>query len=304
MKLDVLVVGDYCFDLILTDLPSEAIKGKEIFAGGLKMMIGGATFPTSMALKRLGLEVEIHMHLGTDFLSRYALEVITDAGFDPDLITTHNQPFRKITVAISYPDDRAFLSFFDQPPMSSEGRRYDGAPLEKKEVSHLHFAHLSAILMAEDMLDEAKRQNLTISTDCGWVPWALDHPNLWDILGRVDVFLPNEVELLHITRTQDLESALRSIRDRVPLTAAKLGERGSAAVTKTAQAAAAPIAVRTVETTSAGDCFNAGFLYGWLQGWSLEKALQCGNICGGLSTTASGWEATPTRDELEDWLKR
>jgi sugar/nucleoside kinase (ribokinase family) len=278
--------------------------GQEIFAGGLEVTIGGATFPTAMALRRLELDVELHMHLGSDFLSRLAFDVIEQAGFVSDLLTIHDQPFHKLTVALSFPDDRAFLSYFDQPPTPSEGSRFGDVPLTKRKVRHLHFAHLSAILMAEEMLAEAKRQNITISSDCGWVPWALDHPKLWNVLEQVDVFLPSENELLYIMKTQDFEQAQELIRNRVSLVAIKLGAKGSAAVTKTKQITAGPIPVKAVETTAAGDCFNAGFLFGWLQGWSVEKALRCGNVCGGLSTTAGGWEATPTRDELEDWLKR
>jgi sugar/nucleoside kinase (ribokinase family) len=55
-----------------------------------------------------------------------------------------------------------------------------------------------------------------------------------------------------------------------------------------------------VDTTGAGDAFNAGFIYGTLKGYSFTDALRCGTICGGLSTTAlTGTAAVPTADELE-----
>jgi len=46
--------------------------------------------------------------------------------------------------------------------------------------------------------------------------------------------------------------------------------------------------VNPIDTTGAGDCFNAGFLYGVLRGMTLDDSLRCGNICGALSTEASG----------------
>jgi sugar/nucleoside kinase (ribokinase family) len=59
-----------------------------------------------------------------------------------------------------------------------------------------------------------------------------------------------------------------------------------------------------VDTTGAGDCFNAGFLYGHLNGNPLEQSLRYGNICGGLSTTGYGTEATPTLTEFQQELQR
>jgi sugar/nucleoside kinase (ribokinase family) len=57
---------------------------------------------------------------------------------------------------------------------------------------------------------------------------------------------------------------------------------------------------RVVDTTGAGDAFNAGFIYGTLRGYTLLDALRCGTICGSLSTTAmTGTAAVPTAETLE-----
>ena len=60
------------------------------------------------------------------------------------------------------------------------------------------------------------------------------------------------------------------------------------------------IPIEVVDTIGAGDCFNAGFLYGHLKGAPLETCPRYDNICGRLSTTARGGAtAAPTRDELQ-----
>ena len=57
---------------------------------------------------------------------------------------------------------------------------------------------------------------------------------------------------------------------------------------------------RVVDTTGAGDAFDAGFIYATLRGYSFLDALRCGIICGSLSTTAmTGTAAVPTAAELE-----
>ena len=53
-------------------------------------------------------------------------------------------------------------------------------------------------------------------------------------------------------------------------------------------ARAAPPPVQVVDTTGAGDSFNAGFVYGYLAGWSLERSLRLACACGALATRQPG----------------
>jgi len=55
-----------------------------------------------------------------------------------------------------------------------------------------------------------------------------------------------------------------------------------------------------VDTTGAGDSFNAGFLYRWLEGAPLAECLRLGSACGALSTRGlGGTAAQPTLEEAE-----
>ena len=61
--------------------------------------------------------------------------------------------------------------------------------------------------------------------------------------------------------------------------------------------------VEVLDTTGAGDCFNAGFMFSQLRGDPLELSLRYGVICGSLSTTGHGASATPTLAQVESYLK-
>lgn len=70
--------------------------------------------------------------------------------------------------------------------------------------------------------------------------------------------------------------------------AVKRGEQGAAARSETEMASAGSLDVSVVDTVGAGDTFDAGFLYGYLSGWPLEKSLALACACGALSTEAAG----------------
>ena len=80
----------------------------------------------------------------------------------------------------------------------------------------------------------------------------------------------------------------------------KLGANGSATLRAGEYLHADPYQVTALDTTGAGDCFDAGFLYGWLYEMSMEHCLRWGNICGALSTQCPGGIAGfPSRKQVE-----
>ena len=84
----------------------------------------------------------------------------------------------------------------------------------------------------------------------------------------------------------------------------KLGKRGSMAVKDGALTFAPAYAVTAVDTTGAGDSFNAGFVSAWLRGLPVEDCLKYGNGCGALSVTKLGGNTGfPFRNELEQWIR-
>src|SRR5262249_12893585 len=117
-------------------------------------------------------------------------------------------------------------------------------------------------------------------------------------------FLPNETELCTIAGAQDAQTALERLAQAVPTIAVKLGGKGGLARQRgqTIQADALPVDV--VDTTGAGDSFDAGFVYGYLHGWDRERTLRLACACGSLSTRAAGGtEAQPTLAEAEAALR-
>ncbi len=117
---DVIVVGDYCLDLIFTGMPKFPELGIEVIGSGFEMVPGG-TYNPAICMHRLGLKVGWAGDFGNDDFSRMILERAKIEGMDSSLFIHHARPMRRITVVASYPEDRAFLAYYDADPAIAAG---------------------------------------------------------------------------------------------------------------------------------------------------------------------------------------
>jgi sugar/nucleoside kinase (ribokinase family) len=118
------------------------------------------------------------------------------------------------------------------------------------------------------------------------------------MLPHVDILLPNETEAMAFTKTEHLGAAVEGLAGEVPILAVKRGPRGGLAREGEREVTAGILPVEVVDTTGAGDSFNAGFLFGFLNDYGLERSLALACACGSLSTRAAGGTtAQPTLDE-------
>jgi sugar/nucleoside kinase (ribokinase family) len=132
------------------------------------------------------------------------------------------------------------------------------------------------------------------------------------MLGACDVFFPNAAEARRIAREDDVEQAARTLArtgakgrtDGGPILAVKLGAAGALACRADGplvRVAAMP--VEPLDTTGAGDSFNAGFLRAWLDGADLLECLRWGAVSGAISTRRlGGIDGQSTLDEARTAL--
>src|SRR5450756_1006896 len=91
-----------------------------------------------------------------------------------------------------------------------------------------------------------------------------------------------------MTGACDVVQALRSLNELCPLVVVKDGGAGAYGCARGEIVHAPAIPLTPIDTTGAGDCFNAGFVRAWLDGLPLDECLRWGNVVGGLSTLAPG----------------
>lgn len=304
MIYDVLVYGPLFCDLIFTEMPGMPVLGTELFAGQFDLTIGGSAI-VAAGLHRLGAKVGLIAELGNDPLSQLMRQILDELGLDRSLIREHPYPLPQVTVALSFPHERAFITRLQRPETPPDL----AALVRAFPARHLHVSSFLAALETPDAARIAHAAGLTVSMDPGWDEQSLRDPRLGAMIAEVDLFLPNRLELCHIAQTQQVEQAAAKISAAMQggLIALKLGAEGAVVYSQAGQeqARTPALSVTPVDTTGAGDAFDAGFLYAFVNALPLETCLRYGAVCGALATTRPGGVAAcPTHQEVQHWLSR
>jgi sugar/nucleoside kinase (ribokinase family) len=303
---DLLVVGEINVDLILQDKTIEPQFGREILVQDALLTMGSSSVIMACGAARLGLRTAFFGLVGDDELGAFMLRQMQARGVDVSAIKPDAALRTGITVSLSTSQDRAMITFMG----TIDQMRAEQVPLDDLAQGasparrHLHIG--SFFLQNRlrpglpDLLHRAKAHGYTTSLDFGWDAEEKWNGDLARAIAYADVLLPNETEALHITRAETPEQALEELAARVPVVAVKLGRSGAIAARGVERARAPVVDVPVVDTTGAGDSFDAGFVYGYLQGWPLERTLRLACACGSLSTRANG--GTPAQATLEEAL--
>jgi len=285
---DVVVVGELNADLILRGNVTPAFGQVEQIIDDATLAIGSSSAIFACGAARLDLRTAFIGKAGDDEFGRFMLRELQQRGIDTrGVVIDPNLP-TGLSVILSRPSDRAILTHLG----SIAALRFDEIDLAL--LSRARHLHLGSFYLLEALrpdvprlFDEAQARGLTISIDTNYDPTERWADGLRAALQRVDVFLPNEAELLAITHEDSIEAGLDRLAE-IPTVAVKLGARGAVARRGSQIVYANAIPVKVVDTTGAGDSFNAGFIYAYLAGQDLSQALRFACACGSLSTRAAG----------------
>jgi sugar/nucleoside kinase (ribokinase family) len=298
-QFDCITVGDLFLDIVLSGFPSPPRLGEEIFAEALQREAGGGAAITAAGLARLGLRSATLGMVGQSD-GQWLIERLRECGVDTGLLHIHVTEPTGLTVAASTARDRAFLTYNGANQFLKEvlsDRRTHDLMLRAR---HVHLATPIAPALLRTLASTLHAAGSTISIDVGWRRQWLEDEQCLEALADVDLFFPNAREAELMTGQSDPQAMLQSFSagglSRVAL---KLGPRGSMLLWDREIIERPAHPVTAVDTTGAGDCFDAGFLYGLLEGLSPERCLEIANYCGALSTEALGGIASfPKRDKI------
>ena len=285
----VLAVGDVNIDLVLSGLSNIPCSEQEALSTGFDVLVGGQTATFARTLTKLGELVTFVGRIGDDEYGMKAFSAlqadrVDTAGLivDPDLKTG-------FTVVLSTGYERAYATY---PGAIGEVHREDVHNGFMRVCEHIHVGsyYLQRKLQPDlgDLFEEAQSLGVSTSLDPGWDPSGEWGREIIEVLDHVDIFLPNETEALHVSQTDNIEAALEILLQKASTVVIKCGLNGCLAGTRDNNIFSPGFEVEVVDVTSAGDAFNAGFIYAMLNGWRLEEAARFANACGAIAVTKPG----------------
>jgi len=302
-KFDVLVAGEINPDLILTGDVTPEFGQVEKLIDSATLAIGSSSAIFACGAARLGLNVGFIGICGEDVFGRFMLDEMSKRHVDIENVIVRSRGSTGLSIILNQSSDRAILT---HPGLMADLRASDVSDALLRHARHLHVASyfLQTNLQPElpELFRRAHSLGLTTSLDTNYDPSA-QWQGIDKLLSVTDVFLPNRMEALSITKSSDVEIAARELAGKAELVIVKRGVDGALACQKDSIVRASSIPVDVVDTVGAGDSFDAGFIFGYLNDWPLEKSLRLACVCGALSTQqAGGTNGQPSLNEAMQYV--
>ncbi|KAH7492084.1 hypothetical protein PRIC1_002442 [Phytophthora ramorum] len=294
MKVKFAVLGDAFVDVVAGTLAPEQLPqwGSDVECSRpIQLQPGGSALNTATHLANLSscnpqheLHVALHTAVGNDSFANVLKAHLAERNVALSSPTLGSVP-TGVCIVLSGANDRSFITHY------GAARKFSIEHVDEKMVlsaDHLHiggfYSCASLRVTLKSLLEKARENGITTSLDTNY-----DSTEKWDDLDElfplIDVFLPNEVEAMKISRTESVAAAMAYFADRIDgVTVIKIGAGGAMGhCSKTQQQwkqGSFPTSV--VDVTGAGDSFNSGFLSAWkTNGGDVGDALRWG--CGTAS---------------------
>jgi sugar/nucleoside kinase (ribokinase family) len=289
-RFDVLAIGELNTDIVFTGLKSAPALNREIIAGGFNKTMGSSTALCAANISKLGLKTGFCGKVGDDEDGRYILNELRTRNINTDFCKIDPEVKTGITLALNWNGDRALVTYLGA---------MNGFSLEDFDINiikcarHIHVGSffLQSALQKDlpAIFSRARECGTGTSLDAGW-----DDTENWDygirsVLPYTDIFFPNETEALNITGESSFMAAAGRLAELCTVAVVKRGKNGACCVSRGEAFSVNAIEDAPVlDTTGAGDSFNAGFIYGFLNKFSLDECLEYGNACGTLCVSVTG----------------
>lgn len=259
---------------------------------------GGSACNTILGVGRLGGKARFIGKCGNGRLGKLFRQDLEKHNVQPRLIDSDAPTGRCLSI-ITPDSQRSMFTYLGASaqtlPKEIQTNHFEGAAVAHVEGYLLHNPEL-----LEAALALAKRAGAMVSLDLASYNVVMDAlPVITRLVEKyVDILIANEDEAEAFTGQEDEMKALEAMGEKASLAALKVGERGSflahdgAVTTVAPRKGAVPI-----DTTGAGDLWAAGFLYGLVNGHSLDECGALASICGyevcqviGANIPEEGWD--------------
>ena len=307
MQFDVVVVGEINADLILRGNVDPAFGQVEQLVDDANLVIGSSAAIFACGLARLGLKTTIIGKVGDDIFGKYMVESLNARNVDTSGVIVDPKIPTGLTLILAKKEDRAILTYLG----SISAMRY--SEIDFSLIYCSRHLHLGGFFLLNNLRPEipklfhtARDRGLSISMDTNCDPAGKWGGGLQEAIKHIDVLLPNDREARAIAGEDNLDRAVDILAKSVPMLGIKLGRHGAMCRRGSEETMLQrSLPVEVIDTVGAGDSFDAGFVYGYLNKWNLTKTLKLAVSCGSLSTReAGGTEAQAALSEAMKFVEK
>jgi sugar/nucleoside kinase (ribokinase family) len=287
-----LCAGESFDDLIFVGLKRLPGPGEEIKTDRFVATVGGGVVITAVAAARLGVHVRALSVFGPTVAKRLRAERVIVRN-----LRRRGEP-HAITAALSTTHERSFATFTG---VNSKLEQRLIPALARARATHVHLALCPRNCLGwARAIDSLRARGITTSADLGWNEGLAETKGFTRFLDAVDFVFLNDLEATHYAKATTLSRALAFWRARRSIAILKEGAKGSRWITPKGDIHIRARRVKVVDTTGAGDAFNGGFLWAWLNGEPPERCLAAGGAVGAASVRkAGGLDGLPRQVHLK-----
>jgi sugar/nucleoside kinase (ribokinase family) len=283
----------------MTLVESDVIDKTVAMASGKPEVVpGGSACNTVVGVGNLGGQACFVGKRGADELGEFFETGLKNNQVEALLFKSPTPTGRVLSIVT--PDaQRTFLTFLGAAAEMSPEEVRNGC-FKDAAVVHVEGYLLYNRELIMTVFKEARRAGACVSLDLASFTVVEDSLGiLEDMVDKyVDILIANEDEARAFTGHEDEMMALEALSEKADLAVLKIGSRGSMVAFNGQVTRIEPVdAGSVVDTTGAGDLWAAGFLFGIVNGFSLEKSGQLGSACGcevcrvvGAGIPGAGWK--------------
>lgn len=274
----VCVVGDLMTDVIVR-IPSTPLIGTDTPAE-IATHPGGAAGNVASWLAHLGVTTEAIACVGQDPFGDAAIAALVSAGVVAHVTRVEHRSTGMCVITVTPDGERTMM-----PDLGANGAlQLDAVPtVAYRPGGHLHLSgysllHTPTRLVALGVLDTARRHGMTVSIDASSAEPLRDvgAETFLTWCRPADLLLANHEESIELTGLADPAAAAKALLAVARIAVVKVGSAGAFVAHADLVAHRPALDVEAVDTTGAGDALTAGFLASWLDGTSVETALEHG----------------------------
>ena len=291
-KIAVIGLSGQSIFMKVNNLPTPSTT---IHSTNLYIEPGGKGYNQAVACKKLGAEVSYFSKVGYDEYGNICEKYLKDLGiktiFEKDKI--HNTALATILT-----DDLAENEVIVYKGASSNLNVSDLKDFESE------IATADVLLLQYEISIDVVKKAIEIAKENNTLVILNPAPAIYldkEILNMADIVTPNYEEAKTLYGL-DIEKLPSSINNTLIVT---LGSKGSLLINNNTSKKFSPINVEAVDTTGAGDIFNAGLAVAIANKKSIEEAIEFATVASGLSVTKEHvMDSIPTKEMVEEYLKR